>query len=131
MRSLKPCLMVVKQKLRRSPGQSGMRVIAAAALGALLLVTAVTASPPAYDAVNAEHFFYSGGTAQPLVLDTQRIAVRFSATSGPDAVLMSDPELRLVAESGVGEEFRLEVFEVTDAGDAVVSAKMFATTHSA
>jgi thermitase len=124
MRSLKPFFVVIKQKLRRSPGQSGMRVIAAAALGALLLVTAVTASPPAYNAVDAEHFFYSGGKAQPLALDTQRIAVRFSATSGPDAIIMSDPELRLLEESGVGEEFRLEVFEVSTAGDAVVSAKL-------
>ncbi|MGD9403248.1 MAG: S8 family serine peptidase, partial [bacterium] len=123
MQSLKPCTMVTEQKLRRHPSQSGT-IVLAALLAALLSVTAATASPPAYDAMQAEHFYYSGGTRQPLVLDTGRIAVRFAAGAGPEAVLMSDPDLALVEESGVGDKFRLEVFEISTPGDEAVSARI-------
>jgi hypothetical protein len=98
-------------------------------MAAVLLLTPVASiaatSPPAFTGAGTEYYFYSDGDPQLLTLNTERIAVRFAkGVLGPQTVAAAYPDLMLVEESGVGEKFRLDVFELYDPSVTSVMARI-------
>jgi len=102
--------------------------VAAAALATLLVAAAAFASPPAFKGASQTYYYYSGGRQQPLTLNTQRLVVRFAeSTQGKAqvrAVASAYPDLELVEQTGIGEKFRLEVFQLYDPGAESVINKI-------